>query len=156
MGANGLKIYKSLGMSFVDSKGNRIKVNDPRIDPVWAKCGELDMMEYLGHQPSVVYGTVHWDTDGYKHMGSSYSLSGSTFSSEFHVFSFIWTPNNFKWLVDGYEYYKLNISTISGFPINLPQFFIFNVAVGGNWPGNPDETTTFPQHMIVDYIRVYQ
>ncbi len=124
----------------------------------WAKCGEIDIMEYLGHQPSVVYGNIHWDVNGYIHRGTSYSLSisSSTFNSDFHIFTFIWTPNNLRWLVDGYQYYNLNISSISGFPINFPQFFIFNVAVGGNWPGNPDETTVFPQHMIIDYIRVYQ
>jgi len=122
----------------------------------WAKCGEIDIMEYLGHEPAKVYGTIHWDANGYTNRGGNYTLSSGTFSTSFHLFSFIWTPNNLRWLVDGYQYLNINLSSISGFPINFPQFFIFNVAVGGNWPGYPDETTTFPQHMIVDYIRVYQ
>lgn len=122
----------------------------------WAKCGEIDIMEYLGHEPAKVYGTIHWDANGYTNRGGNYTLSSGTFSTSFHLFSFIWTPNNLRWLVDGYQYLKINLSSINGFPINFPQFFIFNIAVGGNWPGYPDETTTFPQHMIVDYIRVYQ
>jgi hypothetical protein len=122
----------------------------------WPKCGEIHKMELLGQSPSVVYGTIHWDANGYLNRGSSYTLSGSSFSSGFHIFTFVWTPNKLKWLVDDHQYFSLNRSEINTFPFDLPQFFIFNVAVGGNWPGNPDETTVFPQHMIVDYIRVYQ
>ncbi|MCX6301065.1 MAG: family 16 glycosylhydrolase [Bacteroidia bacterium] len=122
----------------------------------WPKCGEIDIMELLGKAPSVVYGTVHWDANGYVSRSKSYTLSGSSFSTGFHVFSLVWTSNNFKWLVDGKEFFNLSRSEISAFPFDLPQFFIFNLAVGGNWPGSPDQTTHFPQHMIVDYIRVYQ
>jgi beta-glucanase (GH16 family) len=59
-------------------------------------------------------------------------------------------------LVDGKEFFNLSRSEIGAFPFDLPQFFIFNIAVGGNWPGSPDQTTHFPQQMIIDYIRVYQ
>jgi len=122
----------------------------------WPKCGEIDIMELLGHAPATVYGTVHWDAIGHQSKGSSYSLSSGKFSNGFHVFSLIWTPGRFKWLIDNKEYYSLSRTEINGFPFDLPEFFIFNVAVGGNWPGSPDQTTKFPQHLIVDYIRVYQ
>ena len=122
----------------------------------WPRCGEIDIMELLGQYPSIVHGTIHWDASGYTSMSSLYTLSGSTFSSGFHIFTLVWTPNNLRWSVDNYEYFSLNRNVVSGFPFDLPQFFIFNVAVGGNWPGSPDQTTLFPQHMIVDYIRVYQ
>jgi len=122
----------------------------------WPACGETDIMELLGHAPSVVYGTIHWNDGGYKSKSGSYTLNGSSFSTGFHTFTFSWTPNNLKWSVDDYEFQKIRRSDAAAFPFDLPQFFIFNVAVGGNWPGNPDETTVFPQHMIVDYIRVYQ
>jgi len=84
------------------------------------------------------------------------NLTGGTFSSGFHIFSLIWAPNHFQWLIDNQPYLIFNRSQVSGFPFDLPQFFIFNVAVGGNWPKPPDGTTVFPQNMIVDYIRVYQ
>lgn len=122
----------------------------------WPKCGEIDIMELLGQAPSVTYGTIHWDAGGYTSRSGSYTLSGSSFSAGFHVFTLVWTPNNLKWSVDDQEFLSIRRSDASAFPFSLPQFFIFNVAVGGNWPGNPDQTTVFPQHMIVDYIRVYQ
>ena len=122
----------------------------------WAKCGEIDIMELLGQSPSVVYGALHWDFNGHTSRSNSYSVSSGSFSTEFHVFTFTWTPNNLRWQVDDHEFFSLSRSELTGFPFDLPQFFIFNVAVGGNWPGNPDDTTVFPQNMIVDYIRVYQ
>lgn len=122
----------------------------------WPQCGEMDIMELLGQTPNKVYGTVHWNDNGHKSSGGSMSLSSGTFSNGFHTFIFIWTPNHFKWIVDSQQYFALDRSGIPNFPWDLPEFFIFNVAVGGNWPGYPDNTTVFPQHMIVDYIRVYQ
>ncbi|MFN8210738.1 MAG: family 16 glycosylhydrolase [Bacteroidales bacterium] len=122
----------------------------------WPGCGEIDIMELLGHEPNKVYGTVHWNDGGYMHTGGFYTLSSGTFSSGFHVFSIIWGPNHIEWLVDNKSYLYVGKGSMSGFPLKLPQFFIFNVAVGGNWPGNPDASTYFPQEMIVDYIRVYQ
>lgn len=122
----------------------------------WPRCGEIDIMELLGHEPSVVHGAIHWDQNGHTSRTNSYSLTSGKFSTGFHIFSLTWTPNRLIWQVDNQQFFYLNRSSISTFPFSLPQFFIFNVAVGGNWPGNPDETTVFPQHMIVDYIRVYQ
>jgi hypothetical protein len=122
----------------------------------WPRCGEIDIMEYLGHTPSIVYGTLHWDANGHQQKGGNYTLSSGKFSAGFHVFSLVWTPSQFRWLVDDHEYYVLPKASASAFPFDLPQFFIFNVAVGGNWPGSPDASTVFPQKMIVDYIRVYQ
>ena len=75
---------------------------------------------------------------------------------EFHVFSIVWTPTSIKWLRDDIQYHTINITgnNLSAFHENF--FFIFNVAVGGNWPGSPDNTTVFPQMMVVDYVRVFQ
>jgi beta-glucanase (GH16 family) len=122
----------------------------------WPRCGETDIMELLGNYPSTVHAAIHWDSNGHASRTGEFSLQTGKFSSGFHIFSLIWTPNKLKWLVDGQSYFYLSRSAISGFPFDLPQFFIFNVAVGGNWPGPPDQTTIFPQNMIIDYIRVYQ
>jgi hypothetical protein len=122
----------------------------------WPVCGEIDIMEYLGHETNKVYGTLHWDQFGHKSLGSYMTLPSGSFNTGFHLFTLIWTPNSFKWLVDNQQYSELTREVVSYFPFDLPQFFIFNVAVGGDWPGPPDETTVFPQNMIVDYIRVYQ
>ncbi|MFN8256262.1 MAG: family 16 glycosylhydrolase [Bacteroidales bacterium] len=122
----------------------------------WPKCGEIDIMELLGHQTNKTYGTIHWDENGHQMKGSNYTLPTGSFSSDFHLFGFKWTPSRFIWYVDDFKYYEIQRTAASNFPFDLPEFFIFNVAVGGNWPGNPDETTVFPQSMVVDYIRVYQ
>ena len=122
----------------------------------WPRCGEIDIMELLGHQPSVSHGAVHWNANGHISRTNSFSLANDKFSSGFHVFSIVWTPNRLVWMVDRQQFFSLNRSEIPEFPFDLPQFIICNVAVGGNWPGSPDQTTLFPQHMIVDYIKVYQ
>lgn len=122
----------------------------------WPRCGETDIMELLGHEPSVTHGAVHWNSNGHVSRTNSFSLANDKFSSGFHVFSIVWTPNRMIWMVDRQQFFSLNRAEIPEFPFDLPQFIICNVAVGGNWPGSPDQTTLFPQHMIVDYIKVYQ
>ncbi|MGQ9620917.1 MAG: family 16 glycosylhydrolase [Bacteroidales bacterium] len=122
----------------------------------WPSCGEIDIMEFLGHDPATSYGALHWNRNGHTYFTGTYSLQSGKFSTEFHIFSLEWTPNNIRWYVDDNLFFTKTKSEIQGFPLELPQFFIFNVAVGGNWPGNPDQTTIFPQHMIIDYLRVYQ
>jgi beta-glucanase (GH16 family) len=122
----------------------------------WPRCGEIDIMELLGQQPDVSYGAVHFDSGGHTSRTGNFTLTTGKFSTGFHIFSIIWTPNQLRWLVDNHEFFRLNRSEIQSFPFDLPQFFILNVAVGGNWPGSPDQTTVFPQHMFVDYIKVYQ
>jgi beta-glucanase (GH16 family) len=118
-------------------------------------------MELVGHQPSTTHGTAHWGPQGQSfsnNHGGDFSLTGSAkFSDEFNVFSIIWTPGRIEYLVNDNRYFTLNQSDVSiNYPFDLEFFFIFNVAVGGNWPGNPDNTTQFPQRMVVDYIRVFQ
>ncbi len=126
----------------------------------WPACGEIDIMELIGHEPSKVHGTAHWGPQGQSwshHQGAHYSLSGGEkFSEKYHVFSIIWETDVIKWYVDDNLYYTINRSDVNGsYPFNMDFFFILNIAVGGNWPGNPDGTTQFPQIMVVDYIRVF-
>jgi beta-glucanase (GH16 family) len=82
-------------------------------------------------------------------------LNNGTFADEWHVFSIVWTENRIEWLVDDTQFYAVNI--IGGLEEFREQFFfIFNIAVGGNLPGNPDSSTIFPQRLYVDYVRVFQ
>jgi beta-glucanase (GH16 family) len=123
----------------------------------WPLCGEIDIMEHIGREPKIVYGTVHGP--GYSGGGG---VSGSyTFvpdvADDFHVFAVEWQTNVIRWYVDGINYFTVTPANIGGntWVFNQPQFFLLNVAVGGNWPGYPDGTTVFPQKMLVDYVRVY-
>lgn len=127
----------------------------------WPTCGEIDIMELVGHEPGTVHGTAHYGASFAQHAykGESVVLPGTaTFSDEFHVFSIIWEENSIQWLVDDVPFFSMDPSKTGAapWPFNLEHFFIFNVAVGGNWPGSPNTTTVFPQRMLVDYVRVFQ
>ncbi len=125
----------------------------------WPQCGEIDIMEMIGGQDRerTVHGTVHWESDnGYANYGHSKELSGGTFADKFHVFSIIWDENSIEWLIDNQSYGSIDTTPAHLDEFREEFFFIFNVAVGGNWPGYPDESTTFPQEMWIDYVRVFQ
>jgi len=128
----------------------------------WAASGEIDIMEMLGHDPQKVYGTLHYGGQypNNVHSGDSYSLYVGSFSSAYHTFALEWEENEFRWYVDDVLYLTQTSwsTTNAPYPAPFDQRFhiLLNVAVGGNWPGNPDQTTTFPQTMIVDYVRVYK
>jgi len=123
----------------------------------WPTCGEIDIMEMIGgngYNDRTIHGTIHWEDNGHASYGGHNSLSTGMYADEFHVFSIIWTQSSIKWLRDDIQYHTVDINNLTAFHNNF--FFIFNVAVGGNWPGSPDATTVFPQTMIVDYVRVFQ
>jgi beta-glucanase (GH16 family) len=125
----------------------------------WPACGEIDIMELLGQDPQKVYGTVHWGIEGQgsTHIGGNYSITTGDFSTSFHLFSLQWDTNKMTFLVDNVAYFTASKTDVgTNYPFDKPFFFIMNVAVGGNWPGNPIPSTTFPQRMIVDYVRVFQ
>lgn len=130
------------------------------IDPAgWPDCGEIDIMEYLGHDPNRVYGTLHGPGySGGSAVGGSYTLQEGGFNEDFHVFAIEWSSDSITWEVDGVSYQTKTPGDLpAGAPwvFNHDFFIILNVAVGGYWPGPPDESTTFPQTMLVDYVRVY-
>lgn len=113
---------------------------------------EIDIMEFLGHEPTVAYGTLHYYTfDGQKRTSSGTWRGDTDFTKDFHVFALEWEPNEMRWFIDG----KLLHATTNGIP-HTPHYLILNTAVGGGWPGNPDATTVFPQYHDIDYVRVYQ
>ncbi|HXB92034.1 MAG TPA: family 16 glycosylhydrolase [Puia sp.] len=126
----------------------------------WPGCGEIDNMELVGKTPAQVLGSLHWQQSGGSEgtYNGPYDLSSGDFSQQFHVFSLIWASNSVQFLVDDHVYVNGGINNVTSgtYPFNSPFFFIFNVAVGGNFPGPPDGTTTFPQRMFVDYVRVFQ
>lgn len=127
----------------------------------WPACGEIDIMELLGDNFQKYYSTVHWgqfNSSFHDSKGSNYTLTSGNFYDTFHVFSMLWDSGKMTFLIDDNPYFTVNKSEIATgtYPFDKPFFFILNVAVGGNWPGNPDVSTIFPQRMIVDYVRVFQ
>ena len=135
---------------------------DPSIYGTWAASGEIDIMEYTGDKPEEVFGTIHYGGSWPENVFSSniYTLESGGFNEGFHTFALEWEPRELRWYVDEELYATQTDWTSSGRPFPAPFdvdfHLILNVAVGGNLPGNPDNTTSFPQAMLVDYVRVYQ
>jgi beta-glucanase (GH16 family) len=127
----------------------------------WPANGEIDVMENIGKEPSMVHGTIHGPGySGGNGIGAPYSLpKGQKFSDDFHTFAVVWAPDSIEFFVDGHSYQKVLASTVTAKGNNWvytqPFYLLLNLAVGGNWPGYPDATTQFPQTMTVDYVRVY-
>jgi beta-glucanase (GH16 family) len=125
----------------------------------WPACGEIDIMEYLGHERNKVYGTLHWGANfpSHQYNGSSYSLATGGYDDQFHVYSMIWRQDSITIMMDDVPYYTRNKSQFNvNYPFNAPFYFIICTAVGGNFPGNPDGTSTYPQRTVIDYIRMFQ
>ena len=123
----------------------------------WPGCGEIDIMENIGREPARVHGTVHGPQySGAGGVSAAYDLGRGAFADDFHVFAIEWEPDAIRWYVDDRLYHTTAPKDLPGrWVYDHPFFIILNVAVGGGWPGSPDETTTFPQTMHVDYVRVY-
>jgi uncharacterized protein (TIGR03437 family) len=124
----------------------------------WPECGEIDIMENIGDQPGMVHSTIHGP--GYQNgIGVSNSLPSTSFSSDFHVFGVVWSPNSVQFQVDSVTYATMTPASLpagAAWVFNQPFFLLLNVAVGGTWSGYPDSTTVFPQSMLVDYVRYYR
>lgn len=111
---------------------------------------EIDVFEALGHEPNQVHMVAHWSEAG-EHQQSGEVYSGPDFSSDFHTFAVEWTAETLVWFVDGVKRHEVIGKSPRG-----PMYLIANLAVGGNWPGEPDATTQFPATFEIDYIRAYQ
>jgi beta-glucanase (GH16 family) len=127
----------------------------------WPGCGEIDIMENIGKEPSLVHGSLHGP--GYSGDGgytSEYKFPGGVhFFDDFHVFAIEWEPKVVRFFVDQELYATFTPARLPAgmnWVFDHPFFIILNVAVGGDWPGAPDSTSVFPQTMLVDYVRVYK
>ena len=131
----------------------------------WPKCGEIDIMEVLGSDVKTAYGTLHYGEPHGEQQGTVVLDNGS-FADDFHEYSVEWEPGEMRWYIDGELYLTVNdwFTAVQGedekpypAPFDQPFFVQMNLAVGGTWPGDPDETTDFDKaEFEVDYVRVYQ
>nr|WP_240955355.1 lectin [Streptomyces thermoviolaceus] len=127
-------------------------------DVGWPNSGEIDIMENVGYEPSTVHGTIHGPGySGSGGIGAPYSLpGGQAFADDFHTFAVDWAPDSITWSVDGNVYQRRTPADLGGktWVFNKPFFLILNLAVGGDWPGDPDGSTSFPQQLVVDSVSV--
>lgn len=132
----------------------------------WPKCGEIDIMEVMGQQTNKLYGTIHYGEPHAESQGTK-TLTTGDFANEYHTFACEWEPDSIKWYVDGFLFHEendwysttKNVGTVAyPAPFDQPFYMILNVAVGGSWVGNIDDTTPFDEkaQLAVDYVRVYQ
>lgn len=123
----------------------------------WPASGEIDIMEHIG-QPQTIYGTVHGPGySGGDGVGDSHIISGEPLSETFRTYAIEWKPEEVRWYVDETLFNAITPADVPGeWVYDHPFFIILNLAVGGEWPGYPDPSTEFPQHLIVDYVRVFQ
>jgi len=127
----------------------------------WPACGEIDIMENIGKEPGTVHGSLHSSSTVARTSDATASFSlpaGQNFADGFHVYAVEWEPGTVRFYVDSNPYATFTQSQWPAggtWTFDHPFFLILNVAVGGDWPGSPDNTTVFPQQMLVDYVRVY-
>jgi beta-glucanase (GH16 family) len=129
----------------------------------WPACGELDIMENIGKEPGTIHGSVHGTGLTGNQIGLPFTLPGSrAFGDAFHVFGLLWFSKKIAYYVDDPKNIYASFT-----PSDLPKgavwpfddgkfFLLLNLAIGGDWPGSPDQASKFPQEMLVDYVRVYQ
>jgi len=125
----------------------------------WPACGEIDVMENIGNEPAVIYGSLHGPGySGAASLAATYKLPGGRFRDGFHVFAVEWEPRAVRFFVDGELYATRTPADVppgGRWVFDHPFFLVLNLAVGGNLPGSPAASTVFPLRMLVDYVRVY-
>lgn len=124
----------------------------------WPQCGEIDIMEQRGQQPSVNHGSVHGPGySGGNAITKSYALTNGRFDTDYHIYAVEWGKDYIDFFVDNFLYQRITPETVTGeWVYNQPFYILLNVAVGGNFVGFPTTGTPFPQSMYVDYVKVYK
>lgn len=123
----------------------------------WPVSGEIDIMENVGKEPSIVHGTVHGP--GYSGAGGISAAHTLNLDGRFHVYGVEWSADSIEFFADGKPYAKVTHVSLplgAAWVFDKPFFLLLNLAIGGDWPGSPDSATRFPQSMLVDWVRVWQ
>lgn len=135
-------------------------LGDNLADVGWPASGEIDIMEHVGKEPANLYGTIHGPGySGANGISGKTTLPDGQLADDFHLYAVEWEEGQIRWFLDETNYFTATVDSLpAGSPwvFDHPFYLILNLAVGGNWPGRPDETTQFPQQMLVDYIRIYE
>ncbi|MEO1023554.1 MAG: family 16 glycosylhydrolase [Bacteroidota bacterium] len=139
----------------------------------WPYSGEMDIMEFRGHQTTKTDGTIHFSRRAFhsngsqasadrRLMGGSYELPTGSFSEDFHRFGYEWTPDYMEWFVNDVSFLKITREEVEEraeiYPFNRNFYFILNLAIGGDYLGSfqPNELTPDRSEMLIDYIKVWQ
>lgn len=111
---------------------------------------EIDILELVGNEPNIAHMNTHWNDGSARQDMSSYT-NAAPFSDDWHTFGIDWKEDSITWYIDG-----VARKTVTGDGVpSTPMYILLNLAVGGDWPGSPDVSTSFPAHMDVDYVRTF-
>ena len=123
----------------------------------WPKSGEIDILEYIGREPHMVFTTLHTQ-DSHGNSINTKKTKFPNIEKGFHVYALDWSQDKMDFFVDDKLVYTFNPMNKdeNTWPFNQPFYFIINMAIGGNFGGPKVDDTIFPQDFIVDYVRVYQ
>ena len=123
----------------------------------WPKCGEIDILEYVGREPNTIFTTLHTQ-DSHGNSVNSKKTKIQGIEEGFHVYTINWTKDKIEFLVDNKSLYIFSPEDKNEniWPYNQPFYFLLNVAVGGNFGGQNVDNDIFPQQFVIDYIKVYQ
>ena len=123
----------------------------------WPRCGEIDIMEFVGKEPDWVHATVHFNKDG-KHASKGSKLAVSAPFQDFHVYACEWSSERMDFYFDQQKYFSFELDaagTGADNPFRKPQYLLINLALGGEW-GGPMDNSVLPQQYLIDYVRVYK
>ena len=120
----------------------------------WPRCGEIDIMELRGSRPTELLSTMHFGNPTRVFKGTT-AVQPNDLSNDFHIYSAVRSKDQIRFFIDGAQYFTFTRADVGSnpYPFNNPFFMILNVAVGGDFDGNPDASTVFPQQMQVDYVK---
>jgi beta-glucanase (GH16 family) len=127
----------------------------------WPASGEIDIMENIGKEPGIIHGSLHGPSTTARTSDTTAPFTlpaGQNFAADFHLYAVEWEPTAIRFFVDSHLYATFTQSQWpagGAWVFDRPFFLLLNLAVGGDWPGPPDDSTVFPQQMLVDYVRVY-
>ena len=123
----------------------------------WPRCGEIDIMEFVGSEPKGIHGTVHYAIDG-KHQSDHGVLKTNQPWADYHIYALEWTPERMDIYFDDQKYHSVPVDKANQGatnPFRAPQYLLLNFALGGSW-GGPVDDSMLPQQFLIDYVRVYQ
>lgn len=124
----------------------------------WPDCGEIDIMEHIGKEPDLIFGTLHGP--GYSGaLGiSKWNRQTYNIADDYHTYAIEWEPAEIRWYYDGEQYHSVTPADVGEreWVFDQPFFIILNLAVGGQLPGMVGLDTVFPTQYLIDYVRVFQ
>jgi beta-glucanase (GH16 family) len=123
----------------------------------WPRCGETDIMEFVGKEPDRVHATMHYSKEG-KHASKGGKLTTAAPYDAFHVYAMDWSSERMDFYFDQQKYFTFDLNSAgegAENPFRKPQYLIMNLALGGSWGGEMDDSR-LPQQFQIDYVRIYE